>query len=85
MSYWQKRNIFTVNTKEIIPLYNYEKTIICLNKGNRIYLNPSKPILYLNKIENPFVNKPILYITSMYKIETIMNKTNLIYIKNNLK
>lgn len=81
---WDKRKVFIVNTDEIVSLKNLKKSLFNLNFGNRLLLNPTKPLAYMNIIENPYLSKPLLYISYLYKIEIITNKTNFLYIKDEL-
>lgn len=57
---WDKRHIFVINVDNINGLKGYSNEIIFLNKGNSYVLNPEKPIVYFNVIENPFLERPLI-------------------------
>lgn len=84
VGYWNKRKVYVLNTKEIYAFKNLDKSVFYLEKGNRIVINPTKPIVYMNVIENPFLLKPVLDIYSMGRFEILMTKTNFLYITDEI-
>lgn len=54
------RLIFKIDVENIKGLSNYKNEIIYVNSGNQYIINPEKPIVYFNVIENPFLDKPII-------------------------
>lgn len=73
--YWNNIKMFTINKQE----YNLPtKTCIILNKGNTIFLNPNKPIIYFQEINSLHKTKPIIYLSSIIDIKHNVNNTNIL-------
>ncbi len=57
---WEKRHVFIINVEMIKGFEGYKNEITYVNSGNSFIINPEKPIVYFNVIENPFLDRPII-------------------------
>lgn len=80
---WEGRHVFIINVKMIKGLEGYAKEIIFVNKGNSFILNPNKPIVYFNVIENPFLEKPLIKWFTCADFDISMDKASRMRIDNN--
>lgn len=81
---WYNRIIYSVDTEQITVLKNFTKGLFYINSGNRFIVNPDRPMAYINVIENPFLDKPILRISSTGKFDFHMNNSKIVYIDGDL-
>ncbi|MFM2393967.1 MAG: hypothetical protein RLZZ546_1949, partial [Bacteroidota bacterium] len=80
---WKERHIFVINVDKIRGLEQYSNEIIFLNKGNAYVLNPEKPIVYFNVIENPFLERPIIKWYAGAEFDIYMDKASRMRVDNN--
>jgi type II secretory pathway component PulC len=81
---WKKRHIFVIDADKLGKNFNgWKDEVIFVNKGNSYLLNPSKPIIYFNVIENPFLEKPILKWYAGAKFEISMDKATRMRVDEN--
>ncbi len=76
------RLVYSVNTDEIKALNGFKNGVIWINSGNQFILNPTKPIVYFNAVENPFLKRPLLYVTSMGDFKFKKNACTVMYVKD---
>lgn len=81
---WKKRHIFVIDADKLGKNFNgWKDEVIFVNKGNSYLLNPSKPIVYFNVIENPFLEKPILKWYAGAEFEISMDKATRMRVDEN--
>lgn len=80
---WKQRHVFVINVEKIRGLEKYSNEIIYLNAGNSYVLNPEKPIVYFNVIENPFLERPIIKWYAGAEFDISMDKASRMRIDNN--
>ena len=80
---WDKRHIFVINTDNIKGLSNFTNEILCVNKGNSYIVNPDKPIVYFNVIDNPFLERPIIKWFAGAEFDISMDKSLRMNVENN--
>ncbi len=79
---WNERHIFVINIDKIRGLEQYSNEIIFVNQGNSYVLNPEKPIVYYNVIENPFLERPILKWFAGAEFDISMDKATRMRVDN---
>ena len=80
---WSKRYIFVINTDNILTLKNYKREILCVNNGNSYVVNPEKPIVYFNALENnPFLERPMLKWFAGAEFDISMDKSLRLNVEN---
>ena len=76
------RPVYSVNTEEINALKGFKNGVIWINSGNQFILNPTKPIVFFNTIENPYLKRPILYVTSMGDFKFKKDSCTVMYVED---
>ncbi len=72
---WNERHVFVINTENISGMKGYSNEIIFVNRGNSYVLNPAKPIVYFNLIENPFLERGQVKWFAGAEFEIFMDKS----------
>ena len=77
---WENRFVNEINL-EACNLKGFKKGAFFMKKGyNRYELNPEKPIVYFNVIENPFLEKPVLKLFTNYAFRFSKNSATFLRI-----
>ncbi len=57
---WKERFVYEIDTEQITNLKGFKKGAFFIKDGNSYIINPDKPIVYFNTVDNMFLEKPIL-------------------------
>lgn len=65
---WEDRHLFEIDVNQIKGMKGFKKGAFFINEGNehrnKYIINPEKPLVYYNVIDNPFLQKPVLKVFS---------------------
>lgn len=73
---WEGRKIYQMNVQNIPKWETAEQAALIMNNGNKFFINPEKPLVYINVIENPMVSTPIIYMFYSMKMEFFQSKSS---------
>lgn len=74
---WEGRRIYQMNVQNIPKWEKAEQVALIMNNGNKFYINPEKPLVYINVIENPMITKPVIYMFYSMKMEFHQSKSSM--------
>jgi hypothetical protein len=79
---WKNRRIYQMNVQNIPKWEKAEQVALIMNNGNKFYINPEKPLVYINVIENPMITKPVIYMFYSMKMEFHQSKASLFRVEH---
>jgi hypothetical protein len=63
------RDIYLFHHGKIPKWEKAENIALVMNDGNKMVINPEKPLVYMNVIENPMIENPIIYMFYSMQME----------------
>lgn len=79
---WNNRRIYQMNVQNIPKWEKAEQVALIMNNGNKFYINPEKPLVYINVIENPMITKQVIYMFYSMKMEFHQSKASLFSVEH---
>ncbi len=79
---WNKRFIYELDITQISFLKGFKRGAFFIKEGNRYVINPEKPLVYYNTIDNPFVSKPILKLFASFDFKFFTSSTTFLRVED---
>lgn len=79
---WKDRFVHEIDTEQITNLKGFKRGAFFIKEGNTFNINPERPLVYFNTIENPFLEKPVLKFFTAFDFNFLTSATTFLKVED---